>query len=285
MGLIIETDLGGDVDDFFTLCYLLATGTKIDAITLVPGSNDQVGLVKGLTRACGLDIPVGVSKAKPSGVSGFHLDVMNAFGWKPCEPDGLGIDIIKSVANSETEFFVIGPATSVGGFLSKNPDFSCQKATMQGGFLPYHLHEPKVKLEKFENVSFIPTFNLNGNRPAGVSFLSANIARRQMVGKNVCHTVVYDKTRFERIKYQNVDHAAKGYFILAMGMYLDRHDSKKFHDPTAAVCHLHPEIGEWVRGRTVKEQSGWTTTLDPEGDYVLGGVDYEKLFEYLETWK
>ena len=31
--------------------------------------------------------------------------------------------------------------------------------------------------------------------------------------------------------------------MAGMEAYLRAHEAKKWHDPTAAACHLHPEIG------------------------------------------
>jgi hypothetical protein len=70
----------------------------------------------------------------------------------------------------------------------------------------------------------------------------------------------------------------------AMGLYLERHESKKFHDPTAAVCHLHPEIGEWVRGVVKKIESGWGVTPDESGDWMLGDIDRELLWDHITNW-
>ena len=66
-------------------------------------------------------------------------------------------------------------------------------------------------------------------------------------------------------------------------MSFEKHDSKKFHDPTAAVLHLHPDIGVWFRGNTVKGQPGWTTEPNPNGDYILADINYNKLWDYLST--
>ena len=57
--------------------------------------------------------------------------------------------------------------------------------------------------------------------------------------------------------------------MLAMGMYLEKHSEKKWHDPTAAACHLHPEIGTWFRGRVRRVEAGWGTVPDPEGECAL----------------
>jgi pyrimidine-specific ribonucleoside hydrolase len=99
-----------------------------------------------------------------------------------------------------------------------------------------------------------------------------------MVGKNVCHTVLFDAAKRVRLKPQS---AAAEIFVEAADILLAKTEEKKFHDPTAAACHLHPEIGSWVRGRTVRKNRGWGTDLDPAGDHILGAVDYDALWDYL----
>jgi hypothetical protein len=70
-----------------------------------------------------------------------------------------------------------------------------------------------------------------------------------------------------------------------MRLYLDKHEEKKFHDPTALVCHLHPdEVVVWVRGRVAKKEQGWTTDIDPDGDHVLADVKRERLWQHLLNW-
>ena len=60
-----------------------------------------------------------------------------------------------------------------------------------------------------------------------------------------------------------------------------KHKSKKFHDPTAAVCHLYPEIAQWFRGNTVKVKEGWTTNKNLDGDYILADIDRDQLWSKL----
>jgi pyrimidine-specific ribonucleoside hydrolase len=281
MKLIVETDLGHDPDDFFAICYLASVGVEIQAITIVPGDPDQIAFAKFLCKQLKLDIPIGASKLNRTKLSsgGVHHELLKKFGRSlEATPDGLGKDIIKDVFKSDTEFLIIGPATNVGGFLKDNP-VSISRATMQGGFLPYEFHDYDcVKIPDFEGKLSIPTFNLNGDRPAGLLFSAADIGERRFVGKHVCHTIFYDKSIQVRLKPKDV---ASELFKLGMDLYLARHDGKKFHDPTAAVCHLYPDVANWVRGKIVKLDAGWGTELDEDGDYIIANIDYDKLWNHI----
>ena len=284
MDLIIETDLGHDPDDFFAINYLIYAGVRVRAILVSPGDPDQIAIARLICEIHGLTgnnrIPTGTSKKDRTKLSSgsIHHELLKKYGFPlEAKADGLGEDILVNVvaAFPNCELFVIGPVTSIGNYMEKHPETNFKRATMQGGFLPYSLHEPVSPHEDFIGSESKPTFNLNGDRTAGLRFLTGNISERRMVGKNICHTVLFTKDVFSQFKNNNK------IFYEAAQMYLNRHDFKKFHDPTAAVCHLHPEIATWFRGNTVKKADGWTTEPNPEGDFILADINYNKLWEHL----
>ncbi len=285
MNLIVETDIGGDPDDLFAIAYLVAAGVDIRAILISPGDPDQIAIAKFICDQVGLNIPIGVShldRNKNSSGS-IHHDLLKNYNYSlKAKSDGLGSDIVESTINSypDSELFVIGPVSSIGKYFEKNPEAEVDRATMQGGFLPYSLYRPNVIHDKFDKCEWVPTFNLNSDRPNAVNFLNANILDRRMVGKNVCHTILFTKEVFEKREVGQVKNvAAWNLFEEAAILYFQRHDFKKFHDPTAACCHLFPEIGLWFEGRTIKIQSGWTTVSDNHGDAILAEVDHDKFWQ------
>lgn len=235
-----------------------------------------------LDRA-GVSCPIGVAKPNRTGrePSGIHGDLLRRYGRTgDAEPDGDGAAVLATAldAHPDCEAFVIGPVTSVAKVLRERPA-ALTRATMQGGFLGYHQHEFACpRLEKFEGCDGVGTFNLNGDRKAADAFLSAPIPDRRMVGKNVCHTVLFDVSIRERLKPQS---AAAEFFVEAADLLLGRTGAKKFHDPTAAACHRHPELGSWARGRTVRKGDGWGTDLDPTGDQILAAIDHAALWDRL----
>jgi hypothetical protein len=79
--------------------------------------------------------------------------------------------------------------------------------------------------------------------------------------------------------------AATVLFMAGMRSYLAHHEAKKWHDPTAAACHLHPEIGTWVRGRVAKMEDGWGTLADDHGDLILAEVDRDALWGFFRAWR
>lgn len=106
---------------------------------------------------------------------------------------------------------------------------------------------------------------------------------KRCVSKNLCHTIVYDSVMHEKVLSVEVKSRAGELLREGMGLYLKKHpQGKKFHDPTAAVCHLHPEIGEWVDGRLIYDSGKWgTIDLLPYNCKLIGNVDIDKLVEYI----
>ncbi len=280
MSLIIETDIGHDPDDLFAICYLAAARVDIRAICVSPGDPDQIAIARLVCERLGLNIPIGAAQLGRTKLSSgsIHHALLKRYG-KPlvAEADDTGAAVLSYSTSVETEAFVIGPVTSVGTHLQDHLPFA--RATMQGGFVPYSTYRPQVTLAKFEGKAWMPTFNLNGDVANGKTFLAAPMPR-QMVGKNVCHTVRFDKERFAR--FGPPINAASELFYEAARLYLETHDSKAFHDPTAAVCHLHPEVGLWMDGKTTRREGGWTTV--PGEDKVLVDLDHEAMWTRLQTW-
>lgn len=290
MDLIIESDIGHDPDDFFAINYLIAAGVNIRTILISPGDPDQIAVAKLICDNAGLNIPIGVSHPNREKLSSgsIHHELLKKYNYPlKTKADGLGADILTNIVKEfDCELFVIGPVSSIGKYLQRNPEAKFSAATMQGGFLPYSLYMPAQPHPNFLGKEWLPTFNLNGDRPAGETFLKAAIAERRMVGKNVCHTILFDKDKLNlRHSGKPKNEAAYNLFWEAAEMYLQRHNSKKFHDPIAAVCHLHPEVGTWFGGKTVKRESGWTTEVRENNDFILADLDREFFWEYLVNFE
>lgn len=278
MSLIIETDLGHDPDDFFAICYLVAAGVDIKSLLITPGDPDQLAIANLLRDELQLDCSIGVSHINRTKLSSgsIHHELLKKYG-RPLVgySDGLGHEYLKGLKTQDHDLFIIGPAASVGKYL-KDGGTPFQRATMQGGFAPYSFYRPAITLDKFEGQKWMPTFNLGGDRKGGEAFLGADMLR-QMVGKNICHTVEFTPSRLSRFKAPK--NRASELFTEAADLYFAKHESKKFHDPTAAVLHLHPEVGLWADGKTTKLEGGYTTY--PGEDKVLVDLDYEAMWTHM----
>ena len=104
MKLLIETDLGGDPDDFFAILYLISAGVDIKGIVLSPGYKDQVAIARFICHETGITIPIGSARPNDTktGSRGIHHQIMDQYGYKEKlqDADCLGSDLIKKFSKS-----------------------------------------------------------------------------------------------------------------------------------------------------------------------------------------
>src|SRR5262249_28970755 len=127
---------------------------------------------------------------------GVHYALLDRLGLpREADHDGRGDDVIAEMMRRHPgcDFFVIGPCTSTGRYLRPPDAIFLARLTMQGGCLGSPLYPPSVRLAQFEGKVWMPTFNLNGDRKGADVLMAAPIADRRFVGKNVCHTIVYNQ--------------------------------------------------------------------------------------------
>jgi len=283
MSLIIETDLGHDPDDMFTILWLMAAGVDIGAITITPGDPDQIAIARFIADeavAPGRSILIGAADMDRGKLSSgsVHHALLKRYGRDlKATADTWGSEVMNLA--SADELLAIGPLTNTGEYLKGGGRFA--RATMQGGFVPYSVYHPTVVLDAFLGKEWMPTFNLNGDRRGADTFLSAPFLRR-MVGKNVCHTIEF-QPEHQLSRFAPPPNRAAELFMEAARL-LQR--PKRFHDPVAAVCHFHPEVGVWISGKTVKRDVGWTTERRElgQGDMVLVDLDRDAFWDHIYNW-
>lgn len=113
--------------------------------------------------------------------------------------------------------------------------------------------------------------------------LATQADEKRFVGKNVCHTIVLDRERFESFAEPRCE--ASRLYHACMKLYFAKRKEKKLHDPTALACHLHPEVGVWYLGSPVREAGGWTVKPSNLDAKILADVNRDKLWEHLSNWR
>jgi len=304
MNVIIETDAGHDPDDWFSLCYLHSAGVNIRAITITAGDPHQIALVRFFCKEVGLDIPVGVSDlhrkspdlksykgsfegAEVKEYVGFHYNLLKAFGYPyEAKADDLGVKVIADTffKYPDSELFIIGAPKNVGKFVKEYPSAEIGQVTFQGGFMGYQFHDyPCEKLPHFVGKTTYPSYNPNGAKEDTQRIIDfKGIKNLRFVSKNVCHTIVYNREIHSKVRSVPPKNQADVLFIKGMDLYLQKHKEKKFHDPCAAVCMVHPEIGKWVKGKMYYEKGGWGTLPDPESNSeTIADIDRESFWNHI----
>lgn len=275
----IETDLGRDPDDLFSILWLISQGVKIYNICITPGDTDQIAIASFLRKELDLDfhilIPKGNREKRVGKTSsgGVHYKLLKKYG-APLE--GSPDLFLKPFDERMLHLLSIGPLTNVLDYFSSiNPYIN---VTIQGGFCPYSIHRPEVTLEKFEGEEYIPTFNFGGDLSAA-DFAHAYFKNAHYVGKNVCHTLEYDSSKIPT----RPSNRAGELFIEVSKLYFEKHKSKKFHDPLAAVLSRDRSIGKWVNGTPSRHNGKYTTEVGDVTTKVLVDVDREKFWEYIRN--
>jgi len=306
----------GDPDDFITLLFLLGhPEVNLRAVTITPGTPDQVGVVRQALRWFDRDIPVGAfnldhlpkSMRDGSGpgegrhgqrgvcVSSWHY---KAYGEIPPSRDAApGPEVLRAVCNTSTTLITGAPLKNLGGAM-KLPGFRVGNLVVQGGFAGEGVVPAERQLPKFRGMVTCPTYNLNGDpKSAQEALVHPGIGSRRFVSKNVCHGVIYDLELHARIEALKDRSRSLELIWRGMEVYLEKKHTKRaevgesdpeamggkaFHDPLAACCAIDPSIGEWAEVELYREKGAWGSKLSPgSGVWIITGYDREKFLKTL----
>jgi inosine-uridine nucleoside N-ribohydrolase len=273
----------GDPDDFLTLLLLLGhPRVNLMAVTVTPGTPDQIGLVRHALAWFGRTIPVGAFDLDRGGphVSTWHY---KAYGEVPPSRDAVpGPDLLRELCTATTTLVTGGPLKNLGVAITK-PGFSLGRLVVQGGFAGEGVVPAERQLAKFRGRVTCPTYNLNGDPKGALAVIaSPAIAAKRFVSKNVCHGVVYDPALHDivgavRERSRSLDLIWRG-----MDVYLDKRGGKAFHDPLAACCAIDESIGEWAEVELYREKGEWGSRLAPgSGVHIIMGYDRAKFIATL----
>ena len=257
-----------DPDDLFALC-LLASHPQVNllGVTVVPGSVQQIGLIEHILRdRLDLpDVPVGGHKLNHpkdcisrwwTGFLGEHPAVLDA-------PQGADViaRVVRSLKSQKLPLTYISgaPIKNLGEFLEVFPEHEIDRWVAQGGFVGANLVPEKYQLHKFVGQITCQTWNFNGDHQSTqLALKSDKIKLRQLIGKNVCHGVYYNRSMHDLIK--SVRNKPAGLQLMYDGMdrYLKKNPGgKKFHDPLAVCVAIQPDLAWFREVEVYRGKGGW----------------------------
>lgn len=241
----------GDPDDFVTLLLLLGhPSVHLKALTIVPGTPDQIGFIRYvLSRFGRSDLPLGVFNVngKPS-LSAFHRKIYPNVRIDECRDASDGSEVLISHCDERTTLICGGPLKNVAKAIQTGR-FRLGRLVAQGGFAGDNIVPSSKRLDKFRGRITCPTFNLGSDiNAAKIVLNSSSIREKYFVSKNVCHGVIYDRNLHEIL--EPIHHRSQSLDEIygVMSIYLDKQKKhgKAFHDPLAACCAIDLSIGQWV---------------------------------------
>ena len=278
----------GDPDDFVTFLFLLGhPKVNLKAVTIVPGTEDQIGFLRYvLHRFNREDLPLGSFNmdAKP-GLSKFHYKIYDNASISQSRDALDGSEILHKYCDEKTTLICGGPLKNVGKAIERG-GFQLGRLVAQGGFAGDNIVPEDKRLAKFHGRLTCPTFNLGGDiRSAKVVLDYPGIKEKYFVSKNVCHGVLYthethqqlEKVKDKRQSLEEIYHVMSVYFN-GRGK-----SAKAFHDPLTACCAIDLSIGEWrdVRLYMDEKSKEWGSIISDNPNVQIL-VDYNKE-KYLST--
>lgn len=277
----------GDPDDVMTLCFLIShPQICVRAVTIMLGTDEQVGLVKSILQQANISIPVGsfAPDSPKKVVSPFYYKWLGTF--TPQKPDNEGFVIIQKALLEFPDLQILTGAP-MRNFNKITDSIICERWVAQGGFAGDNVVPENYRLEKFKGKITCPTFNFNGDPKTALALLSnPNIQRKMLISKNVCHGVVYDWEMHQA--FAKVENKNLGLHLIYKGMekYLEFHpEGKKFHDPLAACVLVDESVCEFREVNVFRSKGEWGSELaENTQTFISVKADKQRMVEILTTY-
>jgi len=288
MKILLDTDIGSDIDDAVCLAYLLAhPDCELLGITTVTGDTQQRAmLASALCRVAGRSVPIRPGAPEPLLVPQKQPDVPQAaaLGSWPHDhtfPGGEAVELLRHTIRShpgEVTLLAVGPLTNIALLFASDPEI----ASLLGGLMLMCgvFTGPGGPGAREWNAQLDP-------HATSMVFRAAPPVHRS-VGLDVTTRVSLPapevRQRFQHPLLRPVLDFAEVWFT--------SRERITFHDPLAAVALWQPDLCSWTRGsvhvETASQELGGLTLFegDPTGRHEVAlDVDAERFFEaYFEPF-
>jgi len=267
----------GDPDDFLCLLFLAShPRIRLKAVTINPGSADQVGLVRWALELFGLGgLPVGAGNINypKDCVSPWHSRAFFGGSKIPRSTDAEEAwCVMLRECDARTTIFTGGALTNVAITIKRGGEkFVAERLVAQGGYVGDNIVPPEWQLPKFAGKTYMQTFNFGSDLEAAhISLKHTGFGSIWLVGKNVCHsssngfgseqlqrlrdnlqargvpkallcspTEVMRRTNNPSLARHN---AGLSLILIGMQTYLARKAQKLLHDPLAAATLVDSSV-------------------------------------------
>jgi len=287
--ILLDTDIGSDIDDAVCLAYLLAQSEcELIGITTVTGEAEKRAMmVSAMCEAAGADIPIYPGADTPLLVpqrQKFAAQSIALEKWDHAKefPRWQAIDFLhQTIRNQpgEITLLTIGPLTNISLLFSIDPEIPSllKRLVMMGGlYYPYdrEIIEHPIYLE----------WNTSGDPHATAIVFNHPAPIHQAVGLEITSRVM-----------MNSDHVRQTFQHQLLEPVLDFAEvwfektspNIVFHDPLAAAMIFDPEILTFERGTVEvelasKRLKGWTSwKKEANGPHEIAvTVDPQRFFDH-----
>lgn len=286
----------GDPDDVLTLLFLCANpAVDLLAVTITPGSGEQVALVRWILREMKMThIRLGAQRWPQHertkvnlGTNFYQCFGRAAAGAPVCERADT---VLLECCNEHVTLVTGAPLHNLGDALQLD-GFKLGRLVAQGGFAGEGVVPRQLQMDKFRGMDVCPTWNFGGNiNAARASLDSTAIARKICVSKNVCHSVYYDDKwhailgaaaeAAERSAPRSTRALAFRMMHNAMDAYLQRQPGgKKLHDPLALAVALNETVCDLAEVSLFCQKGKWGSRLSPGSNTWISVAYHSDRFE------
>lgn len=288
--ILLDTDIGTDVDDAICLAYLLANPQcELVGITTVTGESEKRAmLASSLCKIVGKNIPIYPGIENPLIIEQLQKKAQQAkaldkWAHEKSFPKFEVIDSMRRVIRNnpgEIILLTIGPLTNIGVLFSVDPEIpSLLKGlvTMAGKF---NLNAPA-----YSNIEW----NSMGDYHATEIVYRSNVPFHKSIGIDISSRVTMDSNQFKEI----CNHKLLLPVLDFSKIWFEEWDVITFHDPLAAAVIFNDSICSFEKGlvkiELEKENERGLTRWFPNSENkkheVAVDVNKEKFFEeYLSVF-
>lgn len=282
--VLLDTDIGTDVDDAVCLAYLLAhPNCELLGITTVTGqAKKRASLASIMCRAAGRDIPIYPGAEDP--IQGEQrqkiaqqADVLPRWPHETNFPQGKAVDFLAQSIRTypgEVTLLTVGPLTNAGWLFSEYPDV----ADLLGGLVMMggNFDEMGPEANRIE-------WNVAGDPLASEIVYGTTIRLHRSLGLNVTQQVMMDA---EEVREKFTAPLLIPVLDMAEIWFAQFYPSITFHDPLAAATIFDSELCTYQQGRVKVDQlnqPGKTVWLPGGSDApheVAVTVDVDRYFDH-----
>lgn len=289
--IILDTDIGTDIDDAICLAYLLANPEcDLLGITTVTGEADKRAMMASVQcKIAGKDIPIYPGADNPLIIPQLQVKAQQAKAldkWKHDKdfPKGEAIEFLRQTIRKyphEIILLTIAPLTNIGLLFAVDPEIpSLLKGLVS--MCGYFEH-------KLPNLGPLE-WNAMGDYHASKIVYSSKVPVHRSVGLDVTCQVTMEAKKFK----EKFNHDLLKPVLDFADVWFEQYDTVTFHDPLAAAVIFNDNICTFKKGKADieirKEKSEGLTIWEPghpEGRHEAAVEVNKELFfkEYFSVFE
>lgn len=273
----------GDPDDFLSLLLLLGhPEVSVKAVTLTPGNDEQIGLIKKALHWFNLDVPIGAFDInyEKSCVPEWYTQTFGKI--KRSRDAYTAPDLLVQIIDPGASLFCgsalnnISAAIKLGQDKNKHP--KAKEVFIQGGYAGPELTNA---LNRPDNLQTKHSENLEKDKKAAWSVIKSKIApNKYFISENICQDIYYTAETNELLSPLKKHNLSLALIWKAMDRYFKKHRKpKRISKLFAACCTINPEIVKWKEVEIIRKNKGWGSLPSDTTECYISTDYNQQLFE------